>query len=1353
MDPVPRASFRPTERSGSLDLNTTARLAEGSPAFAAAVHAERILLLCEHRANRLITIANTAIIIAIVHRLYPAWLLVLWFGISSGVALAWLVLSRQFLAVPRDAASVRRWSVVFALCAGATGLFWGAAGWDILQTTDTTIQLLTIIMLGGMMAGGLSDNAAYLPAIFGYAIPTALPGFAALLIRHSAQHEAAATLIALCVAFNLISAVRTNRVIGDGIRMRLVHDRLLADAQASDAAMAEAQIIAHVGSWDLDLQTNMIEASAETYRIFGVSEDTFVPSFDNALARAHPDDRPLIIKNFADSLAGKASFAVDHRIIMDDGSAKWIQQTVQTYFSAEGRPLRTAGTIQDVNERHRAAHRLKLANLLLTTQMEASPDGIMVVDTNRHMTAYNQRLAEMWQLPEASLLAADDTALRACIEGQIKDPQAYEARARHLLTHPDEFGEAELALTDGRFFRQYSRAMQGPADEDLGRVWFFTDITDHKQAAGVLAYRDHLLHTVTAAMAVAVGALSLADGVNAALVKIGESMNVDRISVIQIMPQDFPPLATRFMWEAKDIAVPFILAPQAHRYDPVEMAAWRRPLLDGLPVFADASTAKGAVRDMMAHFQIQSSLLVPVSVGGATWGFLGIDTCRAMRHWAASEIETMQILADVAGSLIVRERARVALQTSEQRFRLLTTTATDAVITTDKPGHILEWNPAAERIFGYSAAEAMGKQIGKLLIAPERQNEGDPVLAAGHQPVGSTVEMPVLRKDRTRIVVEVAISGAELGKGWEIISISRDITERKAAAEKLLFANILLKTQMEASPDGILVIDGNRRILSYNRRFADMWHIPQALLDAGNDEDVLAHVASYSKNPAEFSHRVMDIINHPDLNSETELKTRDARVIERTSVSLRIKAANIGRVWFFRDVTARRAADALALRHAHYDVLTGLANRALFVEAIRQGIAAARRGGKSFAILYMDLDHFKDVNDTLGHPVGDALLREVAARLMAETRATDTVARFGGDEFAILASEMSAPEDAGLLAEKLVAAISGPFLIDANNIHIETSIGIDPYSEKAQDAETLLSHADVALYRAKAEGRGTYRFFTDAMDQQVRKRVNLSTELRTALAQNQLFLLYQPQVDAPTGRIIGLEALIRWRHPTRGMIGPDAFIPVAEATGLIGQLGHFVLWQTCRQARAWLDLGLDFTRISANVSALQFKTPLALETDIIAALRETALPPHRLELELTESVLMDASRNHNTILVRLRAIGVQLAIDDFGTGYSSLDYLRRFPADHIKIAQSFTKNIETAHGDRTIVRAIIGLAHELNIKVIAEGIETRAQLDQVTSWGCQMIQGFYFARPQTAEQITALLSGGGIIPKPATPEG
>jgi len=1282
-------------------------------------------------------------VVDVVRSIYPVWLLAAWFCMSSGVVILRAVLARRYRGASPSSASLRRWAVLLSSGAALTGILWGCLATVPLVTSSFVLQLFAAMVIGGMLAAGVMMNASYRPAMLAFGLPVAVPAILIFLAGGGFANTEIGLLLLLFTASITLSGTKLNRVVAENIRMRLGHDALLAKLRSSEAGMAVAQSIAKLGSWELDLASNLVVLSPEAYRIFRVDPGDFKPSYETMMGCVYPDDQIIVARSFAEAKTKGLASGIDHRLVAADGTLRYIHETPQAIFGPDGQAVRISGTVQDVTEQRLLEGRLKFANLVLTTQMEAAPDGIMVVDGNRHVTAFNRRISEIWQLPAASLTAGDDAAIRTRMYAMMQDPLPFEKQINHLAGHPDAASEGDIALADGRILRYFTRAMGGPSGENLGRVWFFTDVSESRQAADALAYRDHLLHTVTAAMAVAVGALSLTDGVNAALVKIGESMGVDRVSVMQNMPDEFPPLALRFMWEATGLAVPFNLGAAGHKYDATEMAEWRHPLWDGVPVFADASTAKGAVRDMMTDFQIQSALLMPVFVGGQAWGFLGIDMCRSPRHWAASEIETMRILADVAGALIIRERARLALDTSERRFRLLNATATDGVITTDKAGHILQWNPGAERIFGYAAAEVLGQQVSHLLT---RDRGGAPVLGAESTTPGTTLEVEAVRKDGTAVTIEVSVSGAQLGTGWEVILISRDITKRKTAESKLRFANILLRTQMEASPDGILVVDEKRKVLSYNQHFVSMWRVPSAFLEARNDDDVLAHVAAAIKNPDEFLQRVQHLFLHPDETGVDELATLDGRVIELHSVSLPIEAADYrGRVWFFRDVTARRATDALALRLAHYDVLTGLANRAVFVDAIQQGIAAAERHSGSLAVLYLDLDHFKDVNDTLGHPVGDALLKAVADRLLAQTRATDTVARFGGDEFAILASDIGSPEDAAALADKLVAAIGEPFIVGGNNIHTDASIGIALYPANAADAETLLSHADVALYRAKAEGRGIYRFFTDAMDQQVRKRFDMATQLRAALASGQLFVLYQPQVNASTGQITGLEALIRWHHPTRGEVGPAAFIAVAETTGIIGLIGHFVLLTACRQAKLWLNLGLDFKRISVNVSALQFKTPVALEADIAAALADTGLPPHLLELELTESVLMDASREHSNILLRLRKIGVKLAIDDFGTGYSSLDYLRRFPADHIKIAQSFTKNIETELGDASIVRAIISLARELDISVIAEGIENRKQLDLVKGWGCQQIQGFYFACPLNAERITELLTGGGII--------
>jgi diguanylate cyclase (GGDEF)-like protein/PAS domain S-box-containing protein len=451
------------------------------------------------------------------------------------------------------------------------------------------------------------------------------------------------------------------------------------------------------------------------------------------------------------------------------------------------------------------------------------------------------------------------------------------------------------------------------------------------------------------------------------------------------------------------------------------------------------------------------------------------------------------------------------------------------------------------------------------------------------------------------------------------------------------------------------------------------------------------------------------------------------------------------------DVTAREAAEQRIMQLACRDGLTGLANRGVFVDALKQAIARADRGDKGFALLYLDLDHFKDVNDTLGHPAGDLLLKFVAKQLQASVRATDTVARFGGDEFSVIAADVVEPADAALLANRLLRAISKPFSVHGNEICSGASIGIAVFGSYTRDPESLLSHADMALYRAKAEGRGTYRFFTDAMDTEVRARVTLGAELREAVAAGQLFLVYQPQVETATGRITGLEALVRWRHPRLGIVGPCEFIPVAESAGLIVALGEWVLREACRQTKAWLDAGIAPEVTAVNLSAHQFKTPEKLESDIVAILADAGLPPRYLALELTESVLMEASRVNNDVLLRLRERGLRIAIDDFGTGYSSLDYLRRFPVDQIKIDKSFIVDLATKPSNAAIVKAAIGLARELNIDVLTEGVETAEQLELLKKWGCREVQGYYFARPMPVEDVAKLLRAGRIFPERPTP--
>lgn len=445
-----------------------------------------------------------------------------------------------------------------------------------------------------------------------------------------------------------------------------------------------------------------------------------------------------------------------------------------------------------------------------------------------------------------------------------------------------------------------------------------------------------------------------------------------------------------------------------------------------------------------------------------------------------------------------------------------------------------------------------------------------------------------------------------------------------------------------------------------------------------------------------------------------------------------------------RDITERKQLNSQIVHMAQHDALTGLANRYTFASAVDRAIAQSNRTGNEFAILFIDLDRFKDVNDTRGHPIGDRLLQLVAERLQAGVRANETLARFGGDEFAILLGDPSEPAQIAALASRLIASLGRPYSLDGIESHVGASIGVAIYGKDASDAEMLMSHADIALYRAKDEGRRTYRFYSDEMDTETRSRVMLTDELRAAIPGGQLFLVYQPQVTAEGSRIVGVEALVRWRHPRRGTLAPAQFLEVAESSGLIVPLGKWVLREACRQGREWLDRGVPPGSISVNLSSAQLKDPFELEKIVSAVLAETRLPPHLLELEIAESTLTGLSSRHGDMIQRLRGAGVRFALADFGTGNSSLNFLRRVPVDRIKIEEEFVSELASSGKAPAIVKLILGLARELGSDVIAEGVETCEQHTLLRNWDCPKMQGFYFAEPMCPEAVAELLSGGTI---------
>jgi diguanylate cyclase (GGDEF)-like protein/PAS domain S-box-containing protein len=446
----------------------------------------------------------------------------------------------------------------------------------------------------------------------------------------------------------------------------------------------------------------------------------------------------------------------------------------------------------------------------------------------------------------------------------------------------------------------------------------------------------------------------------------------------------------------------------------------------------------------------------------------------------------------------------------------------------------------------------------------------------------------------------------------------------------------------------------------------------------------------------------------------------------------------MGTVIVFRDVSAARAMAKQMTLSAEHDFLTGLPNRMLLNDRISQAIALAPRNKSKIAVLFLDLDGFKYINDSLGHPVGDKLLQSIAKRLVGCVRGSDTVSRQGGDEFVVLLSELQCVEDAVLSSRRILKAVAEAHSIDHHDLHISTSIGVSIYPDDGEDAETLIKNADTAMYQAKENGRASYQFFKPAMNVRAVERQSVEESLRRAMTRHEFRLQYQPKIDLGTGAIIGAEALLRWIHPTRGLVSPAKFIPVAEDCGLILPIGAWVLREACAQARRWLDEGLHFSTIAVNVSAMEFRDDNFLH-GLFEILAETGLDPKYLELELTESVLMKHAETSTSILQTLRDRGVKIAIDDFGTGYSSLSYLRKFPVDALKIDQSFVRQISTAGDDTVIVTAVIGMARSLKLRVVAEGVETLKELEFLRAHQCDEAQGFYFSRPVPPRQFAELL--------------
>jgi diguanylate cyclase (GGDEF)-like protein/PAS domain S-box-containing protein len=602
--------------------------------------------------------------------------------------------------------------------------------------------------------------------------------------------------------------------------------------------------------------------------------------------------------------------------------------------------------------------------------------------------------------------------------------------------------------------------------------------------------------------------------------------------------------------------------------------------------------------------------------------------------------------------------------------------------------------------------------------------------------------------DNEKIALQAMQEGAQdyLIKGQieprELFRALRYAVERKAIEESLFEANERAQVTLDCIGDAVISTDVSGNITFLNLVAEEMtgWQLKDV---AGRPmvnafQIVNANTRKIVENPMT---KATELNRKGNLPINSVLIRRDGTeiYIEDSVAPIHDHGGRVvGSVLVFRDVSAARAMAEQIAHSAEHDLLTGLPNRLLLNDRVGQAIAMAQRHLGKVALLFLDMDGFKHINDSLGHPAGDKLLQSIANRLTDCVRAPDTVSRQGGDEFIVLLQEVKAPEDVAIAVKRLLKSLAETYSTGQRNLHITASIGVSLYPDDGLDAETLIKNADTAMYQAKENGRQCYRFFKSEMNVKAVERQSIEEDLRRALERREFSLHYQPRINLKTGAITGAEALLRWAHPTRGSIPPLQFIPIAEDSGLILPIGAWVMREACRQARVWRDAGLTLATMAVNVSAVQFRNENFLD-DLFAALAETGLDPRYLELELTESVLMKHTDLAASILKILRGKGVQVSVDDFGTGYSSLSYLQKFPLDALKIDQSFVRWITTNPNEATLVSAIIHIGQSLHLRVIAEGVETAEDLAFLKAHNCDEAQGYYFSRPVPAGQFVKLL--------------
>ncbi|MDM8560286.1 PAS domain S-box protein [Candidatus Parabeggiatoa sp. HSG14] len=1060
------------------------------------------------------------------------------------------------------------------------------------------------------------------------------------------------------------------------------HEQMNDALRKSEARLAEAQHIAHLGHCEWDLLTNTRQLSEEALHILGLPPNNHVISNKTFLNAIHLEDRNRVQKAVKQTIRFNKPYDVEFRITRPDGTIRYLHALSKLTRDANSKPIRFIGTAQDITDYKHVEKALRESTQSLSAILNAATDSIAMIELDTTCVTINPAGAKRLGLTVeevinqrlCELVPPDVSAKRKVIVEQM---------VRTL--QPCRFEDEERK---GLWFEHSMYPVCNESGSVTRLAIVSRDITERKQAEEALKKERDFTNAI----------INTAGNLIVVLDRMGHIIRFNKTSE-ELTGYTFEEVKGQYLWN-------FFLSP--------EKVKSCQDYFYHLNAKSDHSTLQYEtcwITKDKTHRFIDWSHTVLLNDNGQVKYFIGCGV-----------------------DITERKQAEEALGRTLAELEIILDNSSVGIAFINEERQFVRVNSKLKEICGYTEEE-LKHHTTQILYSSHKdykdiEEENYPLIKKGKS---YEMEHLMRRKDGTQFwscIKVKAIDSNDISKGfiWNL----DDITERKLTEERLRLA----ATVFETITEGILVSDADSHIIMVNPAFT-------AITGYTNNEVIgkKPSILSSGHHNAKFYEKMWkDLVENGKWQGEIWNRRKNSDVyVEWLSIAA-IRDSNnkiVQYVAIFNDITKRKQIEELIWHQANYDALTNLPNRILFADRLEQSVQTAKRHRNQLGVMFIDLDHFKWVNDTLGHKAGDQLLKEAAQRLTDCVRDSDMVARLGGDEFTAILNNLENFSDIKIIAGRILQSLSNPFMLNKREACIAASIGIAFYPEDGQDAETLLKNADIAMYQAKKSGRNAYRFFMPEMNIHIDKHLQQEKALRYALENNEFTVYYQPVIDISSKKIVGTEALLRWQKPNGEKILPSQFIASAEETGLIIPIGQWCLETAANQLKKWHETGLTFLRMAINVSACQLQSSLILET-LKEVLRNTELPADALILELTEDILLKNLPEIVTTLHKVSTLGVKIAINDFGSGYASMHYLKQFPIDILKINPSFINQVTTDNYNAILAEAIIALAHKLDIKVVGVGVETEEQLTFLHTHHCDLVQGRHFSDPLTASDFERL---------------